>query len=116
MGVVMFFSDQYMSVKCHDTFTDIGWSAQVGNLMRTEAGNFVSGFPQARWNTVLHGQDDIENSYWPSLLHPFITLKGLPRFCATYRTGLGLVGGATEVFPTMQAPALPSGPVQEAVG
>ena len=84
--------------------------------MRTEAGNFVSDFPQARWNIVLHGQDDIENSYWPSLLHPFITLKVFPGFCAKYRTGPGLVGGATEVFLTMQTPTLPSGPVQEAVG
>jgi hypothetical protein len=99
MGVVMFFSDQYMSVKCHDTFTDIGWRAQVGNLMQNEAGNFVSGFPQARWNRVLHRQDDIENSYWPSLLHPFITLKVSRDFAPRIAPASGFVGERQKCFP-----------------
>ena len=86
-----------------------------------------------RWNTStsesgssqLHWQDDIENSQWLELLHPFTAVKDLyisqeftPRIAPALQE---LVGErVTEVLPALQTlfleEPLPSGPVQETIG
>jgi hypothetical protein len=70
-----------------------------------------------------HGQDNIENTLWVELLHPFTAVKGLflseefvPHIAPALKE---LVGGrATAVLPTLQNISLmapPSGPVDEGI-
>jgi hypothetical protein len=97
----------------------------------------ASSFPQALIQTVEHlyiledtrprprWQDDIENSYWLELLHPFTAVKNLylskefaPRIAPSL---LELVGQrATETLPALQSLFVedphPSGPVHEDIG
>jgi hypothetical protein len=96
-----------------------------------------SSFPQAHVPAVEHlhiledrrsqlrWQDDVENSQWLELLHPFTAVKSLyisrefaPRISPTLQE---LVGErVTEVLPVLQTlsleEALPLGPVQEIIG
>ena len=69
-------------------------------------------------------QDDIEDSQWLELLHPFTAVKELylseeftPRIAPYFQE---LVGGrTTEVLPALQSLLLsehPSGPFKEAIG
>ncbi|KAI0276851.1 hypothetical protein BGY98DRAFT_669150 [Russula aff. rugulosa BPL654] len=76
-------------------------------------------YPRSRW------QDDIENSYWLDVLHPFTAVKNLylskefaPRIAPSLQE---LVGQrATETLPALQSLFVedlhPSGPVQEGIG
>jgi hypothetical protein len=69
-------------------------------------------------------QDDVENTLWLELLHPFVTLKNLyvskefvPRIAPALQD---LVGGrSTEVLPTLENIFLegfqPSGPLHEGI-
>jgi hypothetical protein len=76
------------------------------------------------WDGILHGQDDIENSQWLELLHPFTGVKdlympsGLTRHIAPALQEL--VGERlTEVLPALQTvflEKLSDGPVPEAIG
>jgi hypothetical protein len=77
-----------------------------------------------RSHSKLEWQDDIEDSQWPELLHPFTGVKDLylsnefaPRIAPSLEE---LVGGrTTEVLPALQSLFLeepPSGPVEEAIG
>jgi hypothetical protein len=78
-----------------------------------------------RSNSILKWQDDIENSQWLELLHPFTGVKNLylskefvPRVAPYLQE---LVGGrTTEVLPALQSLSLegppPSGAVEEAIG
>jgi hypothetical protein len=80
---------------------------------------YDAGSSQPEW------QDNVENSLWLDLLHPFNTVKNLylskkfaPRIVASLRD---LVGGrTTEVLPALQNIFLeelePSGPIQEGIG
>jgi hypothetical protein len=72
-----------------------------------------------------HRQDNIEDSLWLELLHPFMAVKNLylckefaPRI--VFALGELVGGGTTEVLPALQNIFLeevqPSGPVQEGVG
>ena len=72
-----------------------------------------------------HRQDNIENSLWLELLHPFTAAKSLylckefaPRIVSALQELVG--GGTTEVLPVLLNIFLeevqPSGPVQEGVG
>ena len=72
-----------------------------------------------------HRQNNIENTLWLELLHPFTAVKNLylsekivPHIVPALREPIG--GGATEVLPTLQNIFLeglqPSGPVQEGIG
>ena len=96
----------------------------------------TSSFPQALIQTVEHlyiledtyprphWQDDIENSYWLDVLHPFTAVKNLylskefaPRIAPSLQE---LVGQrATETLPALQSLFVedlhPSGPVQEGI-
>jgi hypothetical protein len=69
-------------------------------------------------------QDDIENSQWLEVLHPFDTVKNLyisreftPRIAPVLKEFVGET--VTEVFPALRTLFLeepsPSGPVQEAI-
>ena len=72
----------------------------------------------------LRWQDDVENSQWLELFHPFIAVKYLyldSEFTLQIATALKeLAGRMTEVLPALETifleEPLPSGPVQEAIG
>ena len=74
--------------------------------------------------SILKWQDDIEDSQWLELLHPFMAIKNLhlskkfaPRIAPSLQE---LVGGrTTEVLPALESLFLeedPSGPFEEAIG